>query len=138
MKYWSKHWVSSIQPRKQRKYRSNAPLHVKHKFLSAHLATAIRKEMNKRSLPLRKGDEVIVMRGEFRGKKGVVSSVNIKTSKVFIDNVKRRKVSDQEVMVPLEPSNVQITKLNMEDKMRRKITARKKETNMAIDSPKTV
>lgn len=128
MKDWSKHWVSSIQPRKQRKYRSNAPLHLRHKFLSAHLAKALRKEMNKRSLPLRKGDEVIVMRGEFKGKKGLVSSVNIKNSKMFIDNIKRKKVSGQEVMVPLEPSNVQITKLSIEDKMRRKIIARKKET----------
>ncbi len=124
MKKWSKNWIGSGQPRKQRKYRANAPLHVRHRFLSAHVSKTLRKEVNKRSLPVRKGDEVEIMRGEYRGKKGVVSSVSMKESKIFIDSIKRKKVSGQEVAVPVDPSNVQITKASMEDKMRRKITLR--------------
>ena len=123
-KFFSKKWVGSTQPRKQRKYRSNAPLHIKHKFLAAHVSKTLRKEINKRSMVLRKGDEVIIMRGEFRGKKGIVSEVNLKKSKIFIDNVKKKKVSGQEIMIPTDPSNVQITKLKMEDKMRKRIVGR--------------
>ena len=124
MKFFSKKWVGSTQPRKQRKYRSNAPLHIKRKLLAAHVSKTLRKEINKRSMVLRKGDEVIIMRGEFRGKKGIVSEVNLKKSKIFIDNVKKKKVSGQEIMIPTDPSNVQITKLKMEDKMRKRIVGR--------------
>ncbi|MCW1309534.1 MAG: 60S ribosomal protein L26, partial [Candidatus Nanoarchaeia archaeon] len=38
MKYWSKKWKSSKKPSKQRKYRYNAPLHIRRKFLSVNLS----------------------------------------------------------------------------------------------------
>ncbi|MBI2076566.1 MAG: 50S ribosomal protein L24 [Candidatus Aenigmarchaeota archaeon] len=129
-KFFSKKWIGSTQPRKQRKYRSNAPLHIKRKLLAAHVSKALRKEINKRSMVVRKGDEVMVMRGEFRGKKGVVSDVSLRKSKILIDSIKRKKVSGQEVMVPTDPSNIQITKLSMEDKMRRRIVGRIHKTGL--------
>jgi large subunit ribosomal protein L24 len=57
-KKWSKTWKSSKQPRKQRKYRHNAPLHIKHKFLSASLSKDLKKKYNIRNISLRKGDRV--------------------------------------------------------------------------------
>ena len=80
---WSSKWVSSSQPRKQRKFRFKAPLHVRHKFLSAHLSKDLRRETGRRSLPVRKGDEVLVMRGGPRGLRGVVERIDLKKLRVF-------------------------------------------------------
>jgi large subunit ribosomal protein L24 len=125
MKKFSRHWISSKQPRKQRKYRYEAPLHIRQKLVSAHLEKKLRQSYKTRSLPVRKGDEVIVFRGEFRKKKGNVSRVDLKALKIFIDGVKRKKISGQEVEVPIDPSNVMITKLNLDDRMRKKSMQRK-------------
>lgn len=126
-KEFSRSWIGSVQPRKQRKYRFNAPLHIRQKLVSAHLDKSLRAEYKKRSLPLRKGDDIIVMRGRFRGKRATVSRIDLKRLKVFAEELKRKKASGQEVHVALDPSNVKIVKLNMDDKMRKKFLLRKKE-----------
>ncbi len=126
MKPFSTHWKASKQPRKQRKYRYAAPLHIRQKLVSAHLDKPLRSEYKVRSMSLRKGDEVIVLRGQYRKRKGVVARVNLKKMKIFIDGLKRKKVSGQEVDVAIEPSNIMITKLNLDDKKRRKFIERKK------------
>lgn len=123
---FSKKWLSSTQPRKQRKYRYNAPLHLRHRMLAAHLHKSLRKELGKRSLPVREGDEVEIMRGKFRKRRGKVSGVDTKGLKVYVENIKRKKVSGQEVQVPIDPSNVMITKIESEDKERKKTISRKK------------
>ena len=82
-KKFSTSWISSTQPRKQRKYRANAPLHTKHKFLSANLSKSLRQKYGKRSLPLRKGDEVLVMRGSFKKKRAKVVSISFRDSLKF-------------------------------------------------------
>ena len=68
-KKFSKKWKASGKARKQRKYVANAPLHIKKKFLSANLSKELRKKYG-RSLQIRKGDSVKVMRGKFKGKTG--------------------------------------------------------------------
>jgi len=125
-KKFSKKWISSKQPRKQRKYRYNAPLHIRQKLVSDHLSKELRKELGIRSLPVRKGDKVKIMRGQFKGKEGKVTKVDLKKLKIYIDVAKRKKVSGQEVQVPVDPSNVMIIELNKEDKKRLKKIERKK------------
>src|SRR3989338_6614499 len=122
---WSTSWISSKQPRKQRKYRFNAPLHVRRKFVSAHLAKILRKRFNRRSVPLRKGDEVEVMRGNNKGLKGHVEIIDLKKCKVYVENIKVKKVNGTEVLKPLEPSNLLITNLVLEDKFRKKLLEKK-------------
>ena len=114
---FSTSWLSSKQTRKQRKYRGNAPYHIKHKFLSAQLSKTLRRKYNKRNLPLRKGDEVLVMRGSFR-KKGKVNSIDLKSSRVILENVQRTKKDGTKVNVYFSPSVLQIQSLNLEDKKR--------------------
>ncbi|MBI4021505.1 MAG: 50S ribosomal protein L24 [Candidatus Aenigmarchaeota archaeon] len=116
---WSRSWVSSKQPRKQRKFRYQAPLHVRRRFLAAHLAPALRASTGKRSLPLRKGDEVQVMRGDHGGKKGIVDAVDLGKARVTVESVKRKKADGSEVHIPLQPSNLLITKLHSDDKRRK-------------------
>lgn len=117
-KKWSSSWIGSVQPRKQRKYRYNAPLHIRRKFLSAHLSKELREKFGKRAVPLRKGDEVEVMRGEFKGFKGIVEKINLKKIKIYIDGLKVKKADGSEVSRPIRPSNLRIIKLNLDDKKR--------------------
>lgn len=122
---FSTSWNSSVQPRKQRKYRYNAPLHIRHKLVSANLAPALRKEFERRSMPLRKGDEVEIMRGSFKGFKGVIDRVDVKNLKVYVENANIKKADGTEVAKAMDPSNIKITKLILDDKKRIKVIERK-------------
>ncbi len=117
-KEFSTHWVASTLPRKQRKYNYNAPLHIRHKFLSANLSKELRKKYNKRNLPLRKGDEVLVMRGSFKKKKAKVSALSLRRGFAYLEGLQRTKKDGAKINVPFHPSVLQIQALNLEDKMR--------------------
>jgi len=121
---WSPEWKASVQPRKQRKYRHNAPLHVRRHFMSANLAAPLRESYGKRSMVVRKGDEVMVMRGGNSGTKGAVERVDMKREKVYIEGVKMTKVDGSAVPKPVHPSNLMITKLKLEDKKRQQVIER--------------
>jgi len=124
---WSPAWKASSQPRKQRKYRHNAPLHTRHKLMAANLSKELRSQLGKRSMPIRKGDEVKIMTGGSKKSTGTVSRVDLSSLKVFVDGITAKKVDGSEVQRALEPSNLMITKLTMDDKMRRKQLDRKLE-----------
>jgi len=115
---FSKAWVASKKARKQRKYRFNAPLHVIRGLMSSNLSKELRKSVKKRSFPIKKGDTIRIMRGEFRGKKGKVMLIDRYKRKVYIEGIQRTKKEGTKVNVPFEPSNIQITELNTEDKKR--------------------
>ncbi len=131
VKDWIPGWKASTQPRKQRKYRYNAPRHVLRKFLSAHLASPLRKKYQKRSFPVREGDKVEVLRGQFKGTKGKISRVSIKKSTVFVEGAEFTKKDGTKIVRPIHASNVQITELDLDDKLRmgalRRGTSEKKE-----------
>ena len=94
---FSKNWKSSKQPRKQRKYLANAPLHIRKKFLSINLSKDLRKKHEKRNIPVRKGDVIKVMRGKFKKKQGKVTEVNTKTSKISIEGIQIKKQDGSKV-----------------------------------------
>ena len=127
-KEWSSKWVSSNQPRKQRKYAYNAPLHARRKLLSVHLSENLRQRYGKRSMPVRKGDEVLILRGDAYGTRGVVERVDLGMLKVFIDGVKSKKSDGSEVMRPIRPSNLIITRLSLDDKRRQAVMERASKT----------
>lgn len=118
--------IKSKKPSKQRKFLYQAPLHKRRKFLCAHLSKELRKQYNRRSFPIRKGDEVKVMKGKYKGTRGKVSKVDLKELKIYIENVKRRKVSGEEVHVPIRPSNLLILNPVMKDPKRKKAIERSK------------
>lgn len=132
--HFSTSWKASKQPRKQRKFRANAPLHKKHKFLSAQLSKELRKKHGKRNIPVRKGDEVLVMRGSFRKKKAKVASVDIKKTRVVLESVQRARKDGTKVNVYFHPSNLQILTLNLDDKKRIEVLNRNKKTPVAEKS----
>merc|ERR1711918_334473 len=75
-------------------------------------------------MPIRKDDEVIVVRGSHRGREGKVIQVYRKKYVIHIERVTREKSNGSTVNVGIHPSNVMITKLKL-DKDRRAILDRK-------------
>jgi large subunit ribosomal protein L24 len=140
-KKFSTMWKSSKQPRKQRKYIANAPLHIKRKLMSVNLSKELRKKYQKRSVPLRKKDTVKIMRGKFKGKKGKIIKVLLKTQKVEVEGIQIKKQDGSKVNIKLRPSNLQIIELNVEDKKRNKalskgIKEKKQEKNVSEEHVK--
>ncbi|MFH1399364.1 MAG: 50S ribosomal protein L24 [Candidatus Woesearchaeota archaeon] len=118
MRTFSKAWNSSKAPGKQRKYRARAPLHIKRKFMGAHLSPELRKSHGRRAIIVRKDDKVKVMRGQFSGLSGKVDRVDISGVKVYVRGVETTKKDGTKVFYPLHPSNLMITELNLSDKKR--------------------
>ncbi len=112
--------VISAKPRKQRRTLYNAPLHKLTKLMSAHLAPALREKYGRRSLPVRVGDTVKVMWGDYRGIEGKVREVDRKKRRVYVDNVTKKKADGTTIHVPIPVSRVMITQLNLDDKYRKK------------------
>lgn len=115
---WSKHWKSSTNPTKQRKYRNNAPQHVKDKFLSVNLSKELREYIGRRNLTVRVGDRLQVMRGDDKGKEGIISKINLKNGKIYLNTVEDEATDGTRNKKPLEPSNLQLQKLNLSDPQR--------------------
>ncbi len=110
--------MKSKQPRKQRKALYNTPLHRRKGLVSALLDEKLRSKNNRRSLPIRKGDTVQLMRGDFKGHKGKVVKVNLKKGKVFVDGVTVQKADGSDKFYPVDPSKVKIVKLVKKDEKR--------------------
>jgi len=136
-KKFSKSWKSSKQPRKQRKYLANAPLHIRKKFLSVNLSKDLRKKYGKRNIPVKKGDVVKILRGKFKKKQGKIKEVKLKISKVTVDGIQVKKQDGSKTDVKLQPSNLQIIELNTEDQKRLKQINKQKAERLATSTIKS-
>jgi large subunit ribosomal protein L24 len=113
--------TSSTKARKQRKARANAPLHKKKRMVSAHLDSALMKEYNVRSVGVRKGDTVRVIRGDkdFKVSEAKVANVDLKHMKLIIENITIPKADGTQKPKPVDPSDVLLTKLDLSDPWRK-------------------
>jgi len=116
--------IVSSSRRKARKAHFTAPSSERRKIMSASLSQELKKQHNCRSIPVRKEDEVRIVRGSFKGKEGKVVQVYRKKWVIHVDKVTRDKVNGASVQVGIDPSKCVITKLKM-DKSRKAILARK-------------
>jgi large subunit ribosomal protein L24 len=129
--------TTSSQPRKQRKAMYDAPHHVNRKAMASHLSEELLLKYNRRSLTVIKGDEVKMMRGDWKGTSGKVLTIDARFRKVTVDGVTNKKADGTEVPLPVDPSNLLITKLNLEDNRRRsKLEATEEATKMGTDGKK--
>ena len=110
--------VTSSQPRKQRKFRYNAPLHVKGKFLNAPTSDEVSTEHGVKTLRVIEGDTVKVLRGDHKGTEGKVREVDVKHERVTVDGVSEVKADGKEVPRKIHASNLLLTKLNTDDERR--------------------
>ncbi len=113
-------------PRKQRERLFNAPAHGRHKNMSAHLAPDLVKSHGIKSIPVRKGDTVRVMRGDHEGFEGKVSRVDLANYRIFVEGLTREKVDGTVIFISIHPSKVLIKTLNLDDKWRKRTLQRKK------------
>jgi large subunit ribosomal protein L24 len=129
-------WIEmmSSKPRKQRKQMYNAPLHLKRKFIGAHLEENLLLKYDKRAIPVVKGDTVRVMRGSFRGHEDKIVRVDVKKRYIEIEGITMSKADGNKIAKPIHSSNVIITKLNLTDKWRRK----KLERGLSEDTKKEI
>jgi large subunit ribosomal protein L24 len=88
--------------------------------LGATLDKKLREKCGMRSVEVRKGDEVKVMRGKFAKKQGKVGVVDVKHTRIQIDGLQRAKMGGEKVETWFHPSNVKIIILNTDDKKRMK------------------
>ncbi len=119
MKTFSRSWISSKKPKKQRKYRAHAPYHLKHHFLSVNLSESLREKYKRRHFTVRKGDTVKIMRGQFKGKIGKVHTVKRNTEQILVEGIQVPKRDGTKAFRPIHPSNLQITELMLDDKFRK-------------------
>ena len=109
---------SNVKPAKQRLYRLAAPLHVKGRFLKAHLAKPLSAKHKKRTVRVAEGDKVTIMAGQFRGRAGKVEEVDVKNSKVYVIGIDIQKADGTKLRKSVHVSNIMITELNLNDKKR--------------------
>lgn len=127
MKYNRK--VSSSR-RVNRRAHFNAPSHMRRVMMSSRLSKELREKYHVTRVPIRKDDEVVVMRGAAKGREGKVTEVYRKKWVVNIDKITREKANGAVVPIGIHPSNVMITKLKL-DKDRRALLERRDKTKTA-------
>ncbi|KAF7440676.1 60S ribosomal protein L26B [Pleurotus ostreatus] len=115
--------VSSSR-RKARKAHFSAPSSIRRKIMSSALSKELRAKYNTRSIPVRKDDEVKIVRGKYRGREGKVTQVYRKKWVIHVDRVQRDKSNGATAPIGIHPSNVVITTIKL-DKDRRAILERK-------------
>ncbi|KAL2311929.1 60S ribosomal protein L26 [Schizosaccharomyces pombe] len=110
--------------RKQRKAHFGAPSSVRRVLMSAPLSKELREQYNIRSLPVRRDDQITVIRGSNKGREGKVTSVYRKKFLLLIERVTREKANGASAPVGIDASKVVITKLHL-DKDRKDLIVRK-------------
>merc|ERR1719393_753834 len=115
--------VSSSR-RTSRRNHFQAHSEARRKIMSASLSKELQKKYNVRSLPIRKDDEVQVVRGTFKNRDGKVTTVYRKKYVIHVERISREKNNGATVMLGLHPSKVVITKLHL-DPDRKKLLERK-------------
>jgi large subunit ribosomal protein L24 len=117
--------MKTTKPTKQRKRLYQAPINERYKRFSAPLSSKLKESHGTNSVPVRKDDTVMIMRGDRKGSEGKVTQINRKKYRIFVEGATREKVDGTTTLIPIHPSKVMITRLNIDDKWRKKIMERK-------------
>jgi large subunit ribosomal protein L24 len=105
--------------------------------MGANLDKVLRKKHGVRTIEVRKGDEVKVMRGKFRGKLGKVGDVEVKNTRLQIDGLQREKKGGEKLVTWFNPSNLKIISLEGEDSRRfKRNKAKVEEAPKKVEAPK--
>merc|ERR1719224_206582 len=122
------HTSVSSQRRKSRKAHFTAPSSVRRKMMSSPLSKELRTNYDCKSVPVRKGDSVLIKcgskEGGVKGKSGKVITVYRRRWCIHVEKVVRDKKNGSQVPIPVDPSNVEITQLKL-DKSRKALLGRK-------------
>uniref|UniRef100_A0A0A9WV37 60S ribosomal protein L26 n=1 Tax=Lygus hesperus TaxID=30085 RepID=A0A0A9WV37_LYGHE len=126
----------TMSARKNRRRHFNAPSHIRRRMMSAPLSKELRQRYNVRSLPVRKGDEVMIVRGHYKSQQlSKIMQVFRKKFVVMLERVEREKANGAMVPVGIHPSNLVIGKLKINDD-RKKILNRRCSQKSTADKEK--
>ena len=114
------------KPSKQRKMLYNAPDQKRYKLFAAPLSQKLTASHNVKTISVRTGDTIRVMRGDRKGFEGKVSKLDKKKYRLIIEGLNREKVDGTSVPIFVHPSKVMLTNLKLDDKWRKKILERRK------------
>ena len=127
--------MSSKQPRKQRLAHYTAPYHRRHREMSTPIDRGLRERqlsrgfMYPRAIPVRKGDRVLIVRGEGKGSNASkVAKIDRKARKVYIEGFTYFKSDGTELQRPIDASNLVIINPDWSDIRRRKLLTRVNES----------
>ena len=110
--------MSVRRPSKQRKKIYEAQGQRLRKLLAASLSEELQMAQGRKSYPVRKGDTVKILRGDYAGVEGKVNDVDTRGQRLFVEGVTREMTSGTSTNVSVHSSKVMITKLNLDDKWR--------------------
>ena len=104
--------------------------------MSSPLSKVLRQKYNVRSMPIRKDDEVLVVRGHYKGQQvGKVVQAYRKKFEIYIERIQREKANGASVHVGIDASKVVIVKLKI-DKDRKRILELKARSRQVADKGK--
>jgi len=86
----------------------------------SQLSAELRERHGKRSARPRVGDTVRIVRGEYKNIEGKITKVDSHAGVVMVEGVTHEKTKGGTAPVPINSSNVVITNLTLEDKIRKK------------------
>uniref|UniRef100_A0A6G1SGT1 60S ribosomal protein L26 n=2 Tax=Aceria tosichella TaxID=561515 RepID=A0A6G1SGT1_9ACAR len=121
----------SASRKKSRKRHFTAPSHIRRRLMSTPLSKELRQKYNVKSMPIRKDDEVQVVRGHYKGQQvGKVVQCYRKKFVIYIERIQREKANGASVYVGIHPSKCVIVKLKI-DKDRKNILDRRSKGRLA-------
>jgi ribosomal protein L24 len=66
------------------------------------------------------------MRGDHKGSEGKITRIDLRAYRIYLEGLTREKADGTTISVPVHPSKITITHLNLDDKWRKNILERKK------------
>jgi len=120
--------------RKARRDHFQAHSTARRKIMSAPLSKELRKKYGVRSMPIRKDDEVQIVRGTFKERDGKITQVYRRKYVIHVERINREKNNGATVPLGIHPSNVVITKLHLDPD--RKALLERRNKNAAAEKNK--
>lgn len=108
----------TTKPSKQRRQAALATEKDLQRQMRGNLSEKLREKYGIRSVSVRKGDTVKILRGDFAGIEGKVIETHRRSQRVTVEGVTREKVSGKQTRVPVHVSKITVTSLDMSDRWR--------------------
>lgn len=111
--------ISPHAPRRQRKAVYDADLFERRLRMTVPLSRELRSRFHRRSVPLRKGDTVRVMKGSYVGREERVQKIDRRGYTVTLDNVTLKSGEEKLKPLPIRTNHLLVVRLNLADEWRR-------------------
>ncbi len=100
--------------------------------MSAAVSAELKEKHGVNAMPIRKDDEVLVVRGTYKGREGKVSTVSRSKFVINVERITRDKAQGATVPIGIHPSNVVITKLRLDKDRIAKLAAKARKATAAL------